>query len=115
MIRRPPRSTLFPYTTLFRSLKATGAAVPEALGTSSSQPQRPDLLASAAGLHRLPAGGAVDRDAGGCRLPVGCVSWAGATGVLPRIGRSMFPKGLCELEVIPNYVFSVDYTCLYHT
>src|SRR3712207_7757226 len=27
MIRRPPRSTLFPYTTLFRSL---GRAVPEA-------------------------------------------------------------------------------------
>src|SRR2546430_7234735 len=25
MIRRPPRSTLFPYTTLFRSLKAQGA------------------------------------------------------------------------------------------
>src|SRR2546430_8765029 len=25
MIRRPPRSTLFPYTTLFRSLKATCA------------------------------------------------------------------------------------------
>src|SRR5256885_12875330 len=24
MIRRPPRSTLFPYTTLFRSLKARG-------------------------------------------------------------------------------------------
>src|SRR5256884_3008761 len=24
MIRRPPRSTLFPYTTLFRSVKATG-------------------------------------------------------------------------------------------
>src|SRR5690242_21624170 len=24
MIRRPPRSTLFPYTTLFRSLVATG-------------------------------------------------------------------------------------------
>src|SRR5260221_12266364 len=24
MIRRPPRSTLFPYTTLFRSLKALG-------------------------------------------------------------------------------------------
>src|SRR5438067_6936918 len=30
MIRRPPRSTLFPYTTLFRSLRATQprAAVP---------------------------------------------------------------------------------------
>src|SRR3990167_6947595 len=25
MIRRPPRSTLFPYTTLFRSLTSTGA------------------------------------------------------------------------------------------
>src|SRR3712207_8757122 len=25
MIRRPPRSTLFPYTTLFRSARATGA------------------------------------------------------------------------------------------
>src|SRR3989442_7993815 len=27
MIRRPPRSTLFPYTTLFRSLRPAGAAV----------------------------------------------------------------------------------------
>src|SRR5256884_9405394 len=27
MIRRPPRSTLFPYTTLFRSLKAQRVAV----------------------------------------------------------------------------------------
>src|SRR2546422_7745108 len=26
MIRRPPRSTLFPYTTLFRSPRATGRA-----------------------------------------------------------------------------------------
>src|SRR2546430_5897685 len=28
MIRRPPRSTLFPYTTLFRSPRAAGAATP---------------------------------------------------------------------------------------
>src|SRR5260370_31012437 len=28
MIRRPPRSTLFPYTTLFRSLLRTGAGLP---------------------------------------------------------------------------------------
>src|ERR1039457_5699084 len=28
MIRRPPRSTLFPYTTLFRSVVRGGAAVP---------------------------------------------------------------------------------------
>src|SRR3712207_8196310 len=30
MIRRPPRSTLFPYTTLFRSGDAVGKAVGEA-------------------------------------------------------------------------------------
>src|SRR5258705_8854936 len=28
MIRRPPRSTLFPYTTLFRSLRSRGARCP---------------------------------------------------------------------------------------
>src|SRR2546422_1220415 len=34
MIRRPPRSTLFPYTTLFRSLRAArgGARAPAAVG-----------------------------------------------------------------------------------
>src|SRR2546430_9975443 len=31
MIRRPPRSTLFPYTTLFRSARATRAADPARL------------------------------------------------------------------------------------
>src|SRR3712207_7685322 len=29
MIRRPPRSTLFPYTTLFRSLRDQGDALPD--------------------------------------------------------------------------------------
>src|SRR2546421_1914188 len=32
MIRRPPRSTLFPYTTLFRSALAVLAAIVAALG-----------------------------------------------------------------------------------
>src|SRR3712207_7572210 len=40
MIRRPPRSTLFPYTTLFRSLniktREEGAAVLEELGTDET-------------------------------------------------------------------------------
>src|SRR5256884_7070561 len=38
MIRRPPRSTLFPYTTLFRSTinKRTGGAPPFELGTPSA-------------------------------------------------------------------------------
>src|SRR2546430_6809472 len=32
MIRRPPRSTLFPYTTLFRSLKGAGVSIIEGEG-----------------------------------------------------------------------------------
>src|SRR5256885_11949186 len=32
MIRRPPRSTLFPYTTLFRSLDGFGFLVPRSAG-----------------------------------------------------------------------------------
>src|SRR5205807_6223820 len=32
MIRRPPRSTLFPYTTLFRSIFAPSKASPATLG-----------------------------------------------------------------------------------
>src|SRR3712207_8024378 len=36
MIRRPPRSTLFPYTTLFRSLSVRGTTLP----TCSSSPVR---------------------------------------------------------------------------
>src|SRR2546428_3128257 len=35
MIRRPPRSTLFPYTTLFRSGLGVAMAVPSASGPAS--------------------------------------------------------------------------------
>src|SRR3712207_8271261 len=44
MIRRPPRSTLFPYTTLFRSLIAMGdvAAAERALDHLWTVQQRPD-------------------------------------------------------------------------
>src|SRR5215204_5247431 len=35
MIRRPPRSTLFPYTTLFRSLSASAAAIPARIASSA--------------------------------------------------------------------------------
>src|SRR3712207_8948393 len=44
MIRRPPRSTLFPYTTLFRSALLTSKLVPLA---SSAQAVRAVLLAIA--------------------------------------------------------------------
>src|SRR5258705_1124746 len=38
MIRRPPRSTLFPYTTLFRSLRAATLEVAESALTGESLP-----------------------------------------------------------------------------
>src|SRR2546422_11780290 len=42
MIRRPPRSTLFPYTTLFRSLRA--APVKRAQVRVDGVKRRPDLV-----------------------------------------------------------------------
>src|SRR2546426_7007282 len=50
MIRRPPRSTLFPYTTLFRSAPAE---IGERLG---ALPERRELVTGAAGIvsdHRV--------------------------------------------------------------
>src|SRR2546426_8215259 len=52
MIRRPPRSTLFPYTTLFRSIACTtipfcdgsGSDVPRAHGWSNREPTPLDVL-----------------------------------------------------------------------
>src|SRR5258706_10254078 len=40
MIRRPPRSTLFPYTTLFRSLRA-GRACPTGRAAAGGRGERP--------------------------------------------------------------------------
>src|SRR5256885_13218651 len=59
MIRRPPRSTLFPYTTLFRSSLAAGRAALEgadrALGLALSRDEIDYLLASFALLARDPS------------------------------------------------------------
>src|SRR3712207_7755204 len=41
MIRRPPRSTLFPYTTLFRSHRAAGRPAPFG-ALHQAERQRPD-------------------------------------------------------------------------
>src|SRR2546422_7290883 len=40
MIRRPPRSTLFPYTTLFRSLPGDGTRVDTSLAVARRAPER---------------------------------------------------------------------------
>src|SRR2546430_12530525 len=55
MIRRPPRSTLFPYTTLFRSGVARAAPVGE-------EAARPEWLAARLLPHLLRAGGGEGRE-----------------------------------------------------
>src|SRR3712207_7225513 len=62
MIRRPPRSTLFPYTTLFRSLREPGAR--RVLGADVRDVDPPELWrrgaarSRAAELAEQPLGGA---------------------------------------------------------
>src|SRR5436309_8278903 len=54
MLRRPPRSTLFPYTTLFRSGKSAAAGVPAPRSARSSDGALP-LPRRIAGDHARPA------------------------------------------------------------
>src|SRR5256885_12334291 len=66
MIRRPPRSTLFPYTTLFRSqhldqreaclvlLAAVAHEARPVLGTGDEAPERGEHLAAVADAERRP-------------------------------------------------------------
>src|SRR3712207_7456876 len=46
MIRRPPRSTLFPYTTLFRSVGPEGAVAPRLLPRAPRRDRRRALRAA---------------------------------------------------------------------
>src|SRR3712207_7850132 len=56
MIRRPPRSTLFPYTTLFRSDREPAALRPQLPPRLRARPERADREAAHGALR--PAGGA---------------------------------------------------------
>src|SRR3712207_7917429 len=69
MIRRPPRSTLFPYTTLFRSAPDAVDAAPHGEGAGEQVDvlplQRDGLgLAQAEGERDGPAGGVADAGSG---------------------------------------------------
>src|SRR2546422_2780796 len=80
MIRRPPRSTLFPYTTLFRSQRSANAA--------------PDfnLVAEIGGDEPIVEGGStsrrLSRDRAGAvaRCPLECVGGAESDGRVPVTG-----------------------------
>src|SRR3712207_6985861 len=71
MIRRPPRSTLFPYTTLFRSaLGGRGGpllAQPRTAGPPAARPQRGGAGVEPAGLRLEPDGRAAAGRPGGVR------------------------------------------------
>src|SRR3712207_6916926 len=71
MIRRPPRSTLFPYTTLFRSLPAVGnrpnTAVWCAVGTTRARWAKRSGRASAVGIARSNARRAIAQSHGATR------------------------------------------------
>src|SRR5256886_5633498 len=54
MIRRPPRSTLFPYTTLFRSLKKLDALVLSDYDKGLITDDFADRVLSAAHQHKVP-------------------------------------------------------------
>src|SRR3712207_9007085 len=58
MIRRPPRSTLFPYTTLFRSDRDAAAGLGELDGVGEHVEQH-DAQLLAVGAHRRGVGAAV--------------------------------------------------------
>src|SRR2546430_821703 len=57
MIRRPPRSTLFPYTTLFRSLMTTlsiiAGLIPVAIGIGAGSEQRASIAVTIIGGQTL--------------------------------------------------------------
>src|SRR5687768_18344366 len=65
MIRRPPRSTLFPYTTLFRSALPFEHAV-GAQRVEQAEPAVPQLVPGAG--HQVPSGRVVQPDRKSTRL-----------------------------------------------
>src|SRR5256885_5223579 len=73
MIRRPPRSTLFPYTTLFRSRARRGHGDRGRQGGTDHRSRRAGVLAGVAGGHQARAEprrvhGHEDRDRKSTRL-----------------------------------------------
>src|SRR3712207_7945094 len=69
MIRRPPRSTLFPYTTLFRSLTGTGVPLSCRGDTAPAVRTGPRRIRDQAGPPDpgVPAGGAASSRTAGDR------------------------------------------------
>src|SRR3712207_7533386 len=94
MIRRPPRSTLFPYTTLFRSGDET-IPVAQDHEVAEPPPDRAPPHGDLAGEGHHAVGGRVDRGADGsgeveAGVEVGLVRSAAQTSELPSRHYSVF-------------------------
>src|SRR2546425_13151242 len=107
MIRRPPRSTLFPYTTLFRS--PHGARRPDARRREERQRCRP---LSGASLRPVSARDVARRMALCCRQLAEQGLIAGQDGNLAvRVGRErvlVTPRGVIKALVEPSDMVLVD-------
>src|SRR2546425_4706792 len=66
MIRRPPRSTLFPYTTLFRSVRASPRMAETKAGALAVEQNAPNIVSALSGdeIRSLPNFNAADFVAG---------------------------------------------------
>src|SRR2546422_7864989 len=76
MIRRPPRSTLFPYTTLFRSLVEAVGLCPLPLGRGHAARHRPRATAAARPAPRRGARRREDRKSTRLNSSHGYISYA---------------------------------------
>src|SRR2546422_7391415 len=99
MIRRPPRSTLFPYTTLFRSFDAAGEMIAQAAHIPVHLGAMHESVAAVRALAPAPRPGDVfilnDPYTGGSHLPditlIGAIEGEGAVGgysVVRGVGRA---------------------------
>src|SRR3989475_1141607 len=84
MIRRPPRSTLFPYTTLFRSARTVALEAEDALQARAVHPARGARVprpTAAPGVGRV----SVDVSGGGVRLGLVALDVRGAPRMVDRV------------------------------
>src|SRR2546426_6295932 len=100
MIRRPPRSTLFPYTTLFRSVfhhaRDGGDAPPRRAGANRDRAPGRRRAPAVGGRRRLPS-----LRVGPDRHGVSRRARAGGIGILPRRPRLPLARGGRSLAPAP--------------
>src|SRR3989440_7287295 len=106
MIRRPPRSTLFPYTTLFRSHPEFGARVAKELGKATGMPfvsARNKFEALAANDALVNAHGALKTLAASLTKIANDVRWL-ASGPRSGIGEISIPENEPGSSIMPGKV-----------